>query len=550
MRAATIIVLGSCLVAAPLHAATVLRTCDQAKDQADAPDDIEAHRLFTLPPYDLEHPTPGQFVLTFNFNVDAQGRPVCAWGAWPSGAYDDADSQQKTLDLRRQAVAWRYKPFLIDGKPAAAQIGESVPFPATLRTGTMPQAPLFSSQISLQRIGCFGSCPNYTVIIHGDGRVDYKGGQYTDVQGQHHWTISPGAVASLIERFRSAGIGQMHDNYRWAATDLPTYKLRLNIGGQSRFIVDYGGNRIGMPETVTDAENEVDRVSGADGMITLSGGGLRQLEDEHFAFNSPAGADILTRSLADENVGDDVILSLLDHGTPIMGGHAADPVMDYGDPLTLVSALDTALTMGREGVVQRLIADGALTDDQQQIDSAFQSAILSGRLNLVERLWAYHPSLTFMQKSWREGSEEGALRLPVSLLLDRGGAENDTWQDFDIAKFLIDKGCDINARNTAGNGLLHIAANSGNREFVQWLLVHGADIHTVNHDNEGPLNATFDEDVALDLLKAGADPTVEPENTPNFFFYAQNYGWTKVVDWLTAHGFAAQLAANMPPKTN
>ena len=553
MRWYMIIAVIAGLAATQAQADSGLRQCRQDIDKAanaDWPDgdQVAAHRLFPMAAVSMDPIAPDHYVLAFRFIVDAAGRPLCAWNAQPFGSYDIAGAELARQSLRRQAVSWRYTPFVADGRPLSTEVEEAVTFDAApAHPAVMPNAPLFASTVTLQRIGCFGTCPNYTVTVHGDGRVDYDGGQYTDVQGKHSWTISPGETAALVERFRSTGIWGMRDHYVWGATDQATYKLRVTMGNQSHSILDYSGERVGMPPSITMAENDVDRVSGVNGLVTLNGDGLRILESEHFDFTSPRGADLLTRALADAEVSDATILALLDHGTPVQGGHAADPAMSYGDPLPLVPALDTALTVGRESVARRLIADGALTGGQSLVDSAFQNAILSGRFDLVELLWTYHPALIFMQKSYRSTTEQAPVEGPVSLLLDRGGATNDAWQDFEIAKFLIAAGCDINAKNLAGNSLLHDAVSDDNRDFVKWLLDHGADIHTVNSENEGPLNAAGSEDMVLDLLDAGADPTLQPEYLPSFFYYVQDYGWTRATAWLKAHGYSDQLAADAPP---
>jgi ankyrin repeat protein len=47
----------------------------------------------------------------------------------------------------------------------------------------------------------------------------------------------------------------------------------------------------------------------------------------------------------------------------------------------------------------------------------------------------------------------------------------------DVAKFLLDKGADINCRGFFGAPGLHWAALNGHKEMVEFLIAHGADIH-------------------------------------------------------------------------
>ena len=544
------------LFATQVHAAAPLRQCRQAIDDPvnqDVPDgdEVAAHRLFPWTSVDPTVVAANHYVMVFRLVVDARGRPMCTWGAWPSGGYDTAAAEQQGQALRRQAATWRYKPFLSNGKPVSTMVEDYASVDATAsEPRAMPVGPLFSSEVSLKRTGCFGRCPNYTVTLHGDGRVEFTGGQYADVQGRHHWTISPGEVAALIERFRSAGIWTAHDNYVWAATDQPTYELRVTIGGKSRRIHDYGGQHVGMPESVTAAENDVDQVSGAEGLITLNTNAVRLLKSESFDFKSATGADLLTRALADAAVDDTTIMMLLDQGTPLHGGHEADQIIDMGQPPKPVSALDSAMMMGRETLARHMIEMGALDLDGQShaalVNNAFQNAIRSGRLSLVEMMWDYHPALVFDQSDTDEDGQTVHKTLPVTMLLDRDGAENDAWQDFAIARFLLAKGCDINAKNIKGNSLLHMAAEDGNKDYVSWLLAQGSDVRVLNSDNESALNKAYDEDIALVLLDAGADPTVEPMLELNFLYAVQDDHWTRAIDWLKAHGYTNQLAANAP----
>jgi hypothetical protein len=53
--------------------------------------------------------------------------------------------------------------------------------------------------ISLERTGCLGSCPSYTVAIHGDGRVVYDGRSHVAVIGHREKNIDQKQVVELLE---------------------------------------------------------------------------------------------------------------------------------------------------------------------------------------------------------------------------------------------------------------------------------------------------------------------------------------------------------------
>ena len=63
-------------------------------------------------------------------------------------------------------------------------------------------------------------------------------------------------------------------------------------------------------------------------------------------------------------------------------------------------------------------------------------------------------------------------------------AVNDT--PFEIAKFLIDKGANVNARDHIESTPLHDAAGAGHREIVALLISKGADLNARNKDGKTP----------------------------------------------------------------
>ncbi|MGY8713552.1 MAG: ankyrin repeat domain-containing protein, partial [Verrucomicrobiia bacterium] len=79
-------------------------------------------------------------------------------------------------------------------------------------------------------------------------------------------------------------------------------------------------------------------------------------------------------------------------------------------------------------------------------------------------------------------------------------AVNDT--PFEIAKFLIDKGANVNARDLIENTPLHDAAGAGHREIVALLNSKGADLNARNKDGETPIDLAAEwQQETVDLLR-------------------------------------------------
>lgn len=115
--------------------------------------------------------------------------------------------------------------------------------------------------IKLERSMCFGQCPSYTVTIHGDGSVVYVGRDYVHVKGEQHGTAQRADVARLVDMFERAHFFDLKDQYSAMITDNPTYSVTYERNGRSKTVEDYVGQEAGMPQAVTDIEQEIDRVA-------------------------------------------------------------------------------------------------------------------------------------------------------------------------------------------------------------------------------------------------------------------------------------------------
>jgi membrane dipeptidase len=122
-------------------------------------------------------------------------------------------------------------------------------------------------EITLQRTPCFGTCPEYTVTLSGDGTVAYSGRQFVRTPGNHTWKIDPGAVRALAREMEAAGFFEMNDEYVSRVTDNPTTYTSLKIGNRAKKIKDY----VAGPPKLKDIEAKIDTVSGVLKYVTPEG---------------------------------------------------------------------------------------------------------------------------------------------------------------------------------------------------------------------------------------------------------------------------------------
>lgn len=495
--------------------------------------EIEEHRQFALPVINYPFGTTrdSEWGLQLTIRVDESGRVVCY-------TPQDMFGRDQPLNQERRAALnkLRYAPFTRDGQAVTAVVSEQINEQELPEKHVpLPEVPIEEVHISLQRTGCFGTCPNYKVDIHGDGQVTYSGGGYVDVVGKHTYRIPTKDVAELVDSLRKKDLWSLRSTYRARITDNPTYVLTMDMGGQMHRIEDYVGSMVGMPHAVSEFEDEVDRVAHSSMWINLSQEGVERLKSEGFQFASQAGSDLLARATANDETHDDAaILGLVELGAPISGAKNSEAVF-FSE---IKPVIEEALKNHRAVLIEPLIARGALEtngkSDQGKIEAAFRAAITSGRLVLVQKIWEVrgdkpHPSLTFDDVS--DDDRHTHKQSPVTLLLSHKDYRKDSWEGLEIAKWLVSQGCDIKAAATDGTTLLHIAAEAGDARFVRYLLSQGLSASTPGEFDLPALGSVGDEEVALILLEAGTDMS----RMNDFKHYAESRHWQRVMQWLKAH---------------
>jgi len=163
------------------------------------------------------------------------------------------------------AQAWKYKPFRRGGHPIVAQIQDRISIlpPERLPSTHIPFPTVEdwkSLVITLERTGCYGTCPSYKVEVHGDGTVLYTGKAFVAVSGKHTGRIPQSNVLQLLEAFRGADYFSLDDTYTWGITDQPTYITSIAFDSVHKSVVDYVGEHAGMPDVVRELEETIDQI--------------------------------------------------------------------------------------------------------------------------------------------------------------------------------------------------------------------------------------------------------------------------------------------------
>ena len=128
--------------------------------------------------------------------------------------------------------------------------------------------------ITLERSGCYGECPSYTLTISASGAVTYEGREYVKVKGISRLNISDDKVRQLIAVFDKAQYFSLNDKYEtekdgcpevW--TDSSSAITSIRINGKSKSISHYHGCQEGdgkliYPKVLTDLEDTIDEIVG------------------------------------------------------------------------------------------------------------------------------------------------------------------------------------------------------------------------------------------------------------------------------------------------
>ncbi|RKU08738.1 hypothetical protein C6502_14285 [Candidatus Poribacteria bacterium] len=166
---------------------------------------------------------------------------------------------------------------------------------------------------------------------------------------------------------------------------------------------------------------------------------------------------------------------------------------------------------GRTRVVELLRQHGATTDTRGE-SNALCDAVKSGDLQTVKERLANGVDINGAD------SEFGVTALSWAALLDAT----------EIAKFLIEKGADVNAKSRDGSTPLHSAAFLGHTEIAELLIQKGAEVNPKNHRDETPLDVSAVDWETTKFIAGLLAIKVDAEKLKT--------GRTKIIEMLHQHG--------------
>lgn len=409
--------------------------------------------------------------------------------------------------------------------------------------------------IALQRSACFGACPDYSVTIHGDGRVVFEtDGEATDlvsglhramafssgvlVRGRHDDRIDPAAVAALVQQFREAHFFSLRDEYAAQITDHPTYVLTIDTGHGKKTVVDYVGQEVGMPRSVSHLQEEVDRLAGTARWVRGAEGLVEALAATGFDFHSSEAVALALNGVS--NADDSTLVDLIERGAPLeMRLSDLDPSVQSAE-YSGSALIRDAIGYGRPALFQALVTRGWL----QRLGEGEANA------EFARRAGGCNPVMVDVAISSGVAIDPPpAQRRPPTESNDDDVSDDDlegsalanlatTYQCRDeatrvaVAERLLAHGADPNRRNALGQTAIFGVENI---ELLNLLLANGADPRVLDYDGNSAVFGSWTDAIVLRLLQSGASPIGHYYDGRTLTEQTRERSMPRTAIWLMAH---------------
>jgi len=129
------------------------------------------------------------------------------------------------------------------------------------------------TNITLDRSGCYGTCPIYRLTIEADGSVTFEGRDYVKTKGTAKGHISQEQLRQLISEFEKIDYFSLRERYQDAddgcpsfATDMPSADTSIQMNSRKKSVSHYlgcwerGGDFKIYPAALYKLEEKIDEI--------------------------------------------------------------------------------------------------------------------------------------------------------------------------------------------------------------------------------------------------------------------------------------------------
>jgi hypothetical protein len=133
----------------------------------------------------------------------------------------------------------------------------AVIFIIALPSSAQSNTPADDFSLTLERIGCLGSCPDYKVTIQSDGTLQYEGRAYVHVEGVRKKKLSLGVVQKLAQRLQEEDFFHWEEK-KYVCIDFPETHITATLNGARKQVIE-GCNA---PGKVLKLASEIEKLTG------------------------------------------------------------------------------------------------------------------------------------------------------------------------------------------------------------------------------------------------------------------------------------------------
>ncbi len=109
--------------------------------------------------------------------------------------------------------------------------------------------------IQLEKTGCLGPCPVFTLTLYRDHSLEFTGQSHTLVPGLQRDTLSVDAFKQMVDDFRKSGFDQLNSIYDQSVSDAPFTHLTFQDGGMKKKVSVRGDGPDVFSELVSQMES-------------------------------------------------------------------------------------------------------------------------------------------------------------------------------------------------------------------------------------------------------------------------------------------------------
>jgi hypothetical protein len=113
--------------------------------------------------------------------------------------------------------------------------------------------------LSFERTACYGTCPDYTVTVFQDGRLEYRGREFVKIGGRVRGRISRWDREALDAAFTKAAFCDLVGEYPSGPTDLPSVRIDWSACPGRSSVDHYLGDE-SAPAALVRLEGTVDAI--------------------------------------------------------------------------------------------------------------------------------------------------------------------------------------------------------------------------------------------------------------------------------------------------